>query len=56
MVNEVYDWLDSLFVPEKKTTCVHHKIDGMRLSSLTKSDLERLGVARSYDEYQVVAT
>jgi len=46
-VRDVYDWLDSLFVPEKKPTCVHHKIDGIRLSSLTKSNLERLGVVRS---------
>ena len=44
--NDVCDWLDSLFMPEYKPAFVQAEIDGLKLASLTKSELESLGVIR----------
>ena len=43
---DVCDWLDSLFMPEYKPAFVQNEIDGFKLASITKSELESLGVIR----------
>lgn len=43
---DVCAWLDSLFIPEYKTAFLQNKVDGMRLTGMTKGELEKLGVVR----------
>jgi len=43
---DVCDWLDSLFMPEYKAAFIEHDVDGLKLATLTKSELESLGVIR----------
>ena len=43
---DVCDWLDSLFMPEYKPAFLQNEIDGFKLASITKSELEILGVIR----------
>ncbi len=45
-VVDVCDWLDSLFMPEYKAAFIDNDVDGLKLASLTKSELESLGVIR----------
>ncbi|XP_040569344.1 uncharacterized protein Prosap isoform X2 [Lepeophtheirus salmonis] len=45
-VSDVCEWLDSLFMPEYKTAFLQNRIDGRRLMTITKADLEKLGVHR----------
>ena len=45
-INDVCDWLDSLFLPEYKPAFVQAEVDGLKLAGLTKSELEALGVIR----------
>ena len=43
---DVCNWLDSLFMPEYKPAFLQNEIDGFKLASITKSELELLGVIR----------
>ena len=43
---DVCDWLDSLFMPEYKPAFLQNDVDGFKLASITKSELESLGVIR----------
>ena len=43
---DVCDWLDSLFMPEYKPAFIQNEIDGFKLASITKSELETMGVIR----------
>ena len=43
---DVCDWLDSLFMPEYKPAFLQNEVDGFKLASITKSELEVLGVIR----------
>jgi hypothetical protein len=45
-VVDVCDWLDSLFMSEYKAAFIASDVDGLRLASMTKKDLEALGVIR----------
>lgn len=44
--NDVCDWLDSLFMPEYKPAFVQNEVDGFKLASITKGELESMGVIR----------
>ena len=43
---DVCDWLDSLFMPEYKPAFVQNEVDGFKLASITKGELESMGVIR----------
>ena len=43
---DVCDWLESLFMPEYKPAFLQNEVDGFKLASITKSELESLGVIR----------
>lgn len=43
---DVCEWLDSLFMPEYKTTFLHNQINGRRLAELSVDDFDRLGVVK----------
>ena len=43
---DVCDWLDSLFMPEYKPAFVQSEVDGFKLASITKGELEAMGVIR----------
>ena len=45
-VGDVCDWLDSLFMPEYKPAFVQNEVDGFKLASITKGELESMGVIR----------
>ena len=45
-IMDVCDWLDSLFMPEYKPAFLQNEVDGFKLASITKSELESLGVIR----------
>ena len=45
-VVDVCDWLDSLFMSEYKAAFIDNEVDGLKLASMTKKDLESLGVIR----------
>ena len=45
-VVDVCDWLDSLFMSEYKAAFIDHDVDGLKLASMTKKELEVLGVIR----------
>lgn len=45
-VVDVCDWLDSLFMSEYKAAFINQEVDGLKLASMTKKDLESLGVIR----------
>ena len=45
-VGDVCDWLDSLFMPEYKPAFVQSEVDGFKLASITKGELEAMGVIR----------
>eukprot|EP00096_Caligus_rogercresseyi_P010881 TRINITY_DN4099_c1_g1_i5.p1 TRINITY_DN4099_c1_g1~~TRINITY_DN4099_c1_g1_i5.p1 ORF type:complete len:144 (+),score=69.41 TRINITY_DN4099_c1_g1_i5:352-783(+) len=45
-VSDVCEWLDSLIMSEYKSAFLQNRIDGRRLLSITKVDLEKLGVHR----------
>ena len=45
-VVDVCDWLDSLFMSEYKAAFISNGVDGLKLASLTKGELESLGVIR----------
>jgi len=44
--HDVCDWLDSLFMPEYKPAFVQNEVDGFKLASITKGELESMGVIR----------
>lgn len=44
--HDVCDWLDSLFMPEYKPAFLQAKVDGAKLTKMSRSDLESLGVVR----------
>ncbi|XP_059079130.1 uncharacterized protein LOC131877469 [Tigriopus californicus] len=45
-VQDVCSWLDNLFLAEYKPTFVQNQVDGLKLSSLTRGDLESLGIIK----------
>ena len=45
-VVDVCDWLDSLFMSEYKAAFIDHDVDGLKLATMTKGELESLGVIR----------
>lgn len=46
-VQDVCAWLDSLFLAEYKPIFVQNQVDGLKLSSLTRGDLESLGIIKA---------